>query len=298
MITTSESNAISDLNLEPVKLKLMHKESGEGWSNAKADAVEIEYRRFLYLMKLFPNEETSPLVDVDTFWHYHILDTRKYAADCQHAFGYFLHHFPYVGLGAEGDDTERQRAGARMQELYEATFGEGYPGGRGTIAQREAGSEGAAWCGVTLEPGADAAWCGVTAKPAGGNAWCGVAAKLAWCGVAASPVNAAAWCGVAAKPADATAWCGVTAKAADATAWCGVARPADSTAWCGVTARPADAIAWCGVTAKPANAAAWCGATAKPANATAWCGVAAKAGPYAVTGKTAAANLALSVEAA
>ncbi len=121
-----EMEAIAALDLEPIKVKLMHQESGEGWSLERANAVEFEYRRFLFLMKKYPNEQTAPLVDVDTFWHYHILDTMKYAADCEAVFGYFLHHFPYIGLRGEDDEAAHQRVGRRMQELYEATFGEDY----------------------------------------------------------------------------------------------------------------------------------------------------------------------------
>lgn len=126
MISHTPFQMISDIDLEPIKVKLMHKESGEGWSLEKVNAVEFEYRRFLHLMKLFPTEQTAPLFDVDTFWHYHILDTQKYAVDCQQVFGYFLHHFPYIGLRGEDDATAHQRVGERMRELYESTFGEPY----------------------------------------------------------------------------------------------------------------------------------------------------------------------------
>jgi hypothetical protein len=117
---------IAALDLDPIKVKLMHQESGEGWSLAHADAVEFEYRRFLYLMKKFPNEQAAPLFDVDVFWHYHILDTMKYAADCEAVFGYFLHHFPYLGLRGEEDLEAHQQGGERMRELYERTYGERY----------------------------------------------------------------------------------------------------------------------------------------------------------------------------
>jgi hypothetical protein len=119
-------NAIDALDLEPIKVKLMHKESGEGWSLERANAIEFEYRRFLFLMKMFPAEQAAPLVDVDTFWHYHILDTMKYAADCGAVFGQFLHHFPYIGLRGEDDLAAHESMGLRMKELYEATFGEDY----------------------------------------------------------------------------------------------------------------------------------------------------------------------------
>lgn len=126
MSLSTDFEAIEALDLDPIKVKLMHVESGEGWSLEKANAVEREYRRFLYLMKTFPNEQTAPLMDVDTFWHYHILDTMKYAVDCQAVFGYFLHHFPYIGLRGEDDLVAHERVGKRMAEIYEETFGESY----------------------------------------------------------------------------------------------------------------------------------------------------------------------------
>jgi hypothetical protein len=36
----NDFHAIDALDLEPIKVKLMHEESGEGWSRARADAVE------------------------------------------------------------------------------------------------------------------------------------------------------------------------------------------------------------------------------------------------------------------
>ncbi|MES2743409.1 MAG: glycine-rich domain-containing protein-like [Pseudomonadota bacterium] len=125
-MSTDDYSAIAQLDLEPIKVKLMHKESGEGWSLEHANAVEFEYRRFLILMKKYPTEQTAPLFDVDIFWHYHILDTQKYAIDCAAIFGYFLHHFPYIGLRGEADEAAHVRVGQRMKQLYEATFGEDY----------------------------------------------------------------------------------------------------------------------------------------------------------------------------
>jgi hypothetical protein len=129
------ANAIMDLDLDPIKIKLMHVASGEGWSLDKADAVEQDYRRFLCLMKLYPDAEMAPLADVDTFWHYHILDTMKYAVDCQQVFGYFLHHDPHVGLEGGVGEQFRLDSGERMRAFYEATFGDAYPGGCATDSQ-------------------------------------------------------------------------------------------------------------------------------------------------------------------
>ncbi|MFL6634153.1 MAG: glycine-rich domain-containing protein [Massilia sp.] len=211
MNTNDLFNAVMQLDLEPIKMKLMHAASGEGWSLEKANAVEKEYRRFLCLMKMYPEEDTAPLVDVDTFWHYHILDTMKYAADCEQAFGYFLHHYPYVGMGDEDDAQFRLDSGDRMRDLYEATFGETYPG---AVAQAADGAT--AWCASPHAPnktGAAAAWCASPhidklTRRAIDTAWCASphidkltrrAIGTAWC---ASPhIDTLTRCG------SATAWC-------------------------------------------------------------------------------------------
>jgi len=164
-----ECKAIVDLDLDPIKVKLMHEESGEGWTLEQANAVEFEYRRFLYLMKIFPNEQTAPLADVDTFWHYHILDTMKYAADCAKIFGYFLHHFPYIGLRGKADEETHQRLAERMGELYEQTFGEPYgrrPGiQRAPDAAFSRRTKQAGFLGSTVKT----AFSGATTKPALSN---------------------------------------------------------------------------------------------------------------------------------
>lgn len=170
MISNSDFARISALDLNPIKTKLMHVESGEGWSLDYATAVETEYRRFLYLAKAFPNEQVAPLEDVDTFWHYHILDTMKYARDCEEVFGYFMHHYPYLGMDENGIEMLHQ-AGDRTRELYETSFGVSYVRAAGEGASADAVQT--AWC---FGPGVKAA-----------------AVKTAWCfgpGVKAAAVQA------------------------------------------------------------------------------------------------------------
>ncbi|MYM39992.1 glycine-rich domain-containing protein [Duganella qianjiadongensis] len=172
---------IDALDLEPIKVKLMHKESGEGWTLEHANAVEREYRRFLYLMKTFPQEQAAPLVDVDTFWHYHILDTLKYAEDCQAVFGHFLHHFPYIGLRGEDDLAAHERLGVRMQQLYEETFGTAYPLLLGAGEQQAKGS---AYSAVAQQTAYSAV--------AAGTAYSAAAARTAYSAVAAQTAYSAA----------------------------------------------------------------------------------------------------------
>jgi hypothetical protein len=222
MLTNKDSEAIEALDLTPIKMKLMHVESGEGWTHAKAEAVEAEYRKFLYLLKKYPNEQFAPTVDVDTFWHYHILDTMKYAKNCQEVFGYFLHHDPYVGIGEDAAPEDHVQAGQRMRELYEAEFGSG-------LDSTHADATTSAWC-TKASADARTAWC-TKAAPGPTAAWCTKAVpdtKAAWC--TRAPGAKAAWCTKAA-PDTRAAWC--TRAAPDArAAWCTRAIPDTRAAWC------------------------------------------------------------------
>jgi hypothetical protein len=175
--------AIEGLDLALIKFKAMRKEDGYGWSPAYADQMELAYKRYLILHAKHPEMTLAPEQDIDRFWHMHILDTRKYAADCEATFGHFLHHFPYLGLRGEADAQALQDAFAKMQALYFEEFGEAMP------AKRDA-----AWC--TIEPSKQAAaWCTIEpSEPAA--AWCTIEPSepaAAWCTIEPS-TPAAAWC--------------------------------------------------------------------------------------------------------
>src|SRR6266849_4883328 len=106
------------------KIKLMDPEEGQGWSREYVNQMAIEYKRFLTLSVKYSEETIAPSKDVDKFWHGHILDTMKYAEDCQNVFGYFLHHFPYFGMRGEEDAANLAEAGRTTKRLYEQEFGE------------------------------------------------------------------------------------------------------------------------------------------------------------------------------
>ncbi len=153
MFTNNDFASISTLDLDSIKTRLMHDEAGASWPLERVQAAEIEYRRFLYLLKAFPRVEMAPSKDVDTFWHYHILDTMKYARDCEQIFGYFQHHAPSLGMDSETGRQLQLQAGERVRELYEATFKQPYP---------QAAKRPAAWCiGPDIGKASDTqtAWC-------------------------------------------------------------------------------------------------------------------------------------------
>jgi len=185
--------AIHALDLEPIKFKATRSEDGYGWTREHADGVALAYKRYLILHAKYPDMMLAPDQETDRFWHLHILDTRKYAADCEAIFGRFVHHFPYLGLRGEEDAQVLDDAFAAMQRLLAKEFS-------GAQAWPEGATRAAAWCGV--EPGAQAkaAWCGV--EP-------GVQAKAAWCGVEPGAQTKAAWCGIDPGAQAKAAWCGV-----------------------------------------------------------------------------------------
>lgn len=311
MNTTDAMRKIAELDLEQIKVKLMHAESGEGWSLAHANAIEVEYRRFLRMMHMYPEENFAPLFDVDIFWHYHILDTRKYAADCQQAFGYFVHHYPYVGLG-EDDAADHQALGARMHALYRSTFGEDCLSGEhasAASADKPSATAASAWCSIASVQ-ATTAWCSMSANEPVKTAWCSLDAsqprKTAWCSLSVKDAVRStqgaptAWCSVTAASAASasTAWCSLKrSKPAQTagTAWCSVSAASPKTAWCSrIPTEPAHGAqtAWCSrVDIKPALSAqtawcslraisaktAWCSASAGAAANTAWCSAAVAA---------------------
>lgn len=114
---------IKPLDLGPIRFKLQNQEEGEGWDQATCDKVESAYRMFLALCITHPEKNIVPTKLVDKMWHYHILDTKKYAEDCERYLGQFLHHFPYFGMRGEEDKTELLLCGQETKTLYLMEFG-------------------------------------------------------------------------------------------------------------------------------------------------------------------------------
>jgi hypothetical protein len=112
---------LANLDLEPIVAKLIS-DDGPGWTLERADRVAAEYRKYLALNFYYPGLSNVTNREVDEFWHTHILDTYKYAEDCQNLLGRFLHHFPYFGLRGEQDkknlDVAFSETKQRIQSLY------------------------------------------------------------------------------------------------------------------------------------------------------------------------------------
>jgi hypothetical protein len=126
-LTAAQAQAavlIDALDLEPITYKLMHPHPGaEAMTLAEADQLTAAYRCHLKLCAWYRDESVVPSSAADEAWHAHILDTAKYAEDCDAVFGFFLHHFPYFGLRGPADELTWREASARARELHAAHFG-------------------------------------------------------------------------------------------------------------------------------------------------------------------------------
>lgn len=97
-----------------------------GWLKKDAGETCKLYRNFLFLNKKYEHQYSPlpPSEDIDEFWHNHILDTEKYALDCQAIFGKFFHHYPYLGIDERTNLQDLSRAFEITQHLYLLEFGE------------------------------------------------------------------------------------------------------------------------------------------------------------------------------
>jgi hypothetical protein len=115
-------NAIDKLDFERIKRKLMHRHRGALTEEA-IEQAEAGYRQFLKLAAKYPDVPVVPSEAVDEFWHMHILDTQRYAADCERIFGYMIHHDPYLGIDGPEDEARLLEAAKHSNALFEREFG-------------------------------------------------------------------------------------------------------------------------------------------------------------------------------
>ena len=116
--------AIHALDLTSVKVRLMDGQLGEGWNQAYADSIEAAYKTYLIMLAKYPEhaEDIMLAEDVDEFWHTHILQTMKYAYNCEKVFGKFLHHDPHIGPRTEETFATRAAKADKTRQLYEREF--------------------------------------------------------------------------------------------------------------------------------------------------------------------------------
>lgn len=178
---------IDELEFDRIKAKLLHRKEG-GWTPGTVMRAERGYRQFLKLSAKYPSVAIVPGEEVDQFWHAHILDTQRYASDCERLFGYVLHHNPYVGIDGADDEAHLQDLAAATGELMAREFG--------TASKTDE----PAYCAIT--PGAEAkpAYCAITPGAETKPAYCaitpGAEAKPAYCAITPGAQAKPAYCAV------------------------------------------------------------------------------------------------------
>ncbi len=104
------------MNLEKITKKL-----SKVYGPKRAKILEKQYRNYLFLRWKYKEILLPPSIEIDEYWHEHILNTQKYHDDCEEIFGYYLHHEPNHGL-SESEITRMFQE--NTQELYFEEYGQ------------------------------------------------------------------------------------------------------------------------------------------------------------------------------
>lgn len=115
---------LRQIDWRPILFKLTDATHGLGWSMERAIPALQGYLQFLRAIDRYPHMALVPSEDVDEVWHCHLLDTQKYAADCQWLFGRFIHHNPYLGTPTTGGKEALAQAWQETRRLLQTSADE------------------------------------------------------------------------------------------------------------------------------------------------------------------------------
>jgi len=107
--------AIARLDLVKIDAKAMKLYR---WGRPRVDAADDWYRKFLWLCYMHGSPLAAIGKDADDLWHMHILDTPKYARDCDKIFGTYLSHQPIYGRPTVND----RKVYKNSEKLYLAEY--------------------------------------------------------------------------------------------------------------------------------------------------------------------------------
>jgi hypothetical protein len=108
----NEPLPLPQFNLDYVRDQLLQEHSK--MSDYDVDDALRKYRNFLALCKEYPDLQLMPCHKIDMVWHKHMLNTKRYQADCSEYFGKYLNHKP--GMPS-------QEVADQSRELYMKHFG-------------------------------------------------------------------------------------------------------------------------------------------------------------------------------
>lgn len=113
---------VASIDLSRIRRKLASPDIGDPMDSHAVEKACQEYKQFLILSLIYDNRIIVPSIEADRVWHQHILDTHAYAADTERVFGFFLHHFPYLGTGGPDDAKRLRLAWEDTQRLLNVHF--------------------------------------------------------------------------------------------------------------------------------------------------------------------------------
>ena len=114
---TALDPSIVALELDKIGKKVANEKN---WDEGTLEKNIHNYRHFLMFMLIHPDMGAIPTYEIDDLWHAHILDTRKYAEDCNQIFGYFVHHVPAY---TDEKKVELHTEFLTMATIWEKDFG-------------------------------------------------------------------------------------------------------------------------------------------------------------------------------
>lgn len=114
---------IDDMDLSPVVDRMIQVYR---WKKKYAFIVMEQYKNFLFLKWKYGNNYLlPPSVEIDEFWHNHILHTQNYYQDCLKLFGEYLHHHPQHKDAQSITKRELEwRFENETQRFYQLEFGD------------------------------------------------------------------------------------------------------------------------------------------------------------------------------
>lgn len=111
MTKDKATQRVNGIELQPIWDRLVDIEE---FDHKRADKAIRMYRKYLTLMVMYPDVLMSPpSEDTDAAWHCHILNTQKYADDCNILFGKYRHHNPM-----SPDNPIQQEADKMIRKLW------------------------------------------------------------------------------------------------------------------------------------------------------------------------------------
>jgi hypothetical protein len=99
ILDSSIKSLIESIDFNPIVKRMV---KANHWSHAETLEGLKQYKNFLFLKRKYHEKYTiPPSIDIDEFWHNHVLHTKKYTEDCNVIFGNYLHHHPHHGENDE-----------------------------------------------------------------------------------------------------------------------------------------------------------------------------------------------------